>query len=97
MSKTARSAASSVQMARAERETGEMLKIGLSGFGRKRRILLAIYAANITFRLLTVFSCQKKITISNYFSALTFYNGKTRGRQANLHLHYVKEYSSISL
>lgn len=59
-----------------ERETGEMLKIGLSDFGRKWRILLAIYAANITFRLLTVFSCQKKITISNCFSALTFYNGE---------------------
>lgn len=90
MSKTSRSAASSVRMAGAEKETGEMLKIGLSDFGRKRRILLAVYATNITFRLLTVFSCQKKITISNCFSALAFYNGKKRGRQANLQLHYVK-------
>lgn len=54
-------------MARAERETREMLKIGISDFGRKRRILLAIYAANITFQLLTGFSCQKKNTISNCF------------------------------
>lgn len=92
MNITARSEIGSVRTARAERETGEMLKVGLSDFGRKRRILLAIYVTNITFQLLTVFSCQKKITISNCFSALTFYNREKRGKHANLHLHYVKYY-----